>query len=67
MIRPLAFNYNVQTAVNNHYQNANDFDSNFTDNVPAQLIKISQVPIVFLNFLIIFFMSFGFLKSHTSE
>ena len=28
MIRPLAFNYNMQTAINNHYQNANDFDSN---------------------------------------
>ena len=28
MIRPLAFNYNVQTAVNNHYQNANDFNNN---------------------------------------
>ena len=28
MIRPVAFNYNVQTAVNNHYQNANDFNNN---------------------------------------
>ena len=28
MIRPLAFNYNVQTAVNNHYQNSNDFNNN---------------------------------------
>jgi hypothetical protein len=28
MIRPLSFNYNVQTAINNHYQNANDFDIN---------------------------------------
>ena len=42
----------------------NDLDNNFTDNVPAQLIKISQFLIVFLNFLIIFFISFGFLKSH---
>jgi len=37
MIRPLAFNYNVQTAVNNHYQNANDFDSNSNQiNLTAQ-------------------------------
>jgi hypothetical protein len=37
MIRPLAFNYNVQTAVNNHYQNANDFASNFNQiNLTAQ-------------------------------
>ena len=28
MIRPLAFKYNVQTAVNNYYQNANDFNNN---------------------------------------
>jgi len=29
MIRPFAFNYNVQTAVNNHYQNINEsYDSN---------------------------------------
>ena len=38
MIRPLAFNYNVQTAVNNHYQNANDFDSNSNQiNLSAQI------------------------------
>jgi hypothetical protein len=38
MIRPLAFNYNVQTAVNNHYQNANDFDSNSNQiNLTAQI------------------------------
>ena len=38
MIRPLAFNYNVQTAVNNHYQNANDFDSNSNQiNLRAQI------------------------------
>ena len=37
MIRPLAFNYNVQTAVNNHYQNANDFASNSNQiNLTAQ-------------------------------
>jgi len=37
MIRPLAFNYNVQTAVNNHYQNANDFNSNSNQiNLTAQ-------------------------------
>ena len=37
MIRPLAFNYNVQTAVNNHYQNASDFDSNSNQiNLSAQ-------------------------------
>jgi hypothetical protein len=37
MIRPLAFNYNIQTAVNNHYQNANDFDSNSNQiNLSAQ-------------------------------
>ena len=37
MIRPLAFNYNVQTAVNNHYQNANDFDTNSNQiNLTAQ-------------------------------
>ena len=28
MIRPVAFDYNVQTAVNNHYQNANGFNNN---------------------------------------
>lgn len=28
MIRPVSFNYNVQTAVNNHYQNANNFNNN---------------------------------------
>ena len=38
MIRPLAFNYNVQTAVNNHYQNARDFDSNSNQiNLSAQI------------------------------
>jgi hypothetical protein len=38
MIRPLAFNYNVQTAVNNHYQNASDFDSNSNQiNLSAQI------------------------------
>ena len=37
MIRPLAFNYNVQTAVNNHYQKANDFNSNSNQiNLTAQ-------------------------------
>ena len=38
MIRPLAFNYNVQTAINNHYQNANDFASNSNQiNLTAQI------------------------------
>ena len=37
MIRPLAFNYNVQTAVYNHYQNANDLNSNSNQiNLTAQ-------------------------------
>ena len=46
MIRPVAFNYNVQTAVNNHYQNANDFNNNSNQiNLRAQAEFIYKVPL----------------------